>query len=86
MSKRRMRTRVAVIVIFAAGLGPYACDLSQISPKAPTSAGPVCEGKAGFPCQHCVIQCPMGSLAVCTDGQSNSAGTYCLAQPTCACH
>jgi len=86
VSERRMRTRVAIIAGFAASLCAYACDLPQISPKAPTSAGPVCEGRAGFPCQHCVIQCQMGSVAVCTDGQSNSAGTSCLAQPTCACH
>jgi hypothetical protein len=86
MSERRMRTPVAIIAIFVAGLCGYACDLPQISPKAPTSAGPVCEGKAGFPCQRCIIQCPTGRLAVCTDGQSNSAGTNCLAQPTCSCH
>jgi hypothetical protein len=86
MSERPIRRRLAVIAIFAAGLCSYACDLPQISPKAPRSAGPVCEGRASFPCQRCVIQCPIGSEAVCTDGQSNSAGTNCLAQPTCACH
>ena len=48
MIERRMRTPVAVIAIFVAGLCAYACDLPQISPKHPRQLALYARAKLAF--------------------------------------